>query len=52
MLETFIEIDSYFKIPIKSDEWEVRKQTKQLRYRVANVKRGGWFGHEEILQDC
>jgi hypothetical protein len=49
LLETLIEIDSYFQIPVSSKEWEVRKQTKKISYRIANVYRGGWFGHEEIL---
>jgi len=32
LLDTTIEIDSYYKIPIKKLEWEVRKDVKRINY--------------------
>ena len=49
-METIIEIDSYFRYPIDSRKWEVRKTTRQIRYRLTDLKKGALFGHEEILQ--
>ena len=49
-METIIEIDSYFRYPIDSRKWEVRKTTRQIRYKLTNLRKGAFFGHEEILQ--
>ena len=49
-METIIEIDSFFRYPIDSRKWEVRKTTRQIRYRLTDLKKGAFFGHEEILQ--
>jgi hypothetical protein len=48
-LETTIEIDSYFKIPVHAKKWEVRKEVRRITYKLATITKGGIFGHEEIL---
>ena len=50
IMETVIEIDSYFRFPIDKQTWEVRKKTRQIRYKLQDACRGQIFGHEEILQ--
>ena len=50
IMETIIEIDSYFKYPIDKQSWEVRKTSRQIRYKLQTLWKGTCFGHEEILQ--
>ncbi len=50
IMETVIEIDSYFRYPVDKQTWEVRKQTRQILYKLQNLWKGQIFGHEEILQ--
>lgn len=37
IVETTIEIDNYYRIPISKKEWEVRKKTRKFNYRMRNV---------------
>jgi len=50
IMETVMEIDSYFRYPINKQTWEVRKRTRQIQYKMQNLWKGNIFGHEEILQ--
>ena len=34
VMETIIEIDSYFRFPVNNQTWEVRKTTRQIRYKL------------------
>ena len=37
-METIIETDSYFRYPIDSKKWEIRKTTRQIRYKLTDLK--------------
>ena len=50
VMETSIEIDNYFRFPVDRQKWQVRKTTRQICYRLQELKKGAIFGHEEILQ--
>ena len=50
IMETIIEVDTYFKFPVNRHKWEVRKQTKVTCYKLQDLTKGACFGHEEILQ--
>ena len=45
-----MEIDNYFRFPIDKKCWEVRKNTRKVRYKLQSLWCGRIFGHEEILQ--
>lgn len=49
-METIIETDNYFRYPVDKQTWEIRKTTKQIKYKLQDLCRGNIFGHEEILQ--
>ena len=49
-METVLEIDNYFRFPIDTQTWEVRKNTRQVCYKLQSLWAGRIFGHEEILQ--
>ena len=34
IMETIIEIDSYFRYPVDTQTWEVRKTTRQVKYKL------------------
>ena len=48
-LETLIETESYTKIPVAGDQWEVNKRAKKIKYRLKDIKPGELLGCEEIL---
>ena len=48
--ETIIEIDSYFRYPIDKKSWEIRKNTREVCYKLQGLSPGKIFGHEELLQ--
>ena len=48
-IETIIEIDRFYKYPVKLDEWEIRKERFKIEYQLLNVKKGMFFGLEEVL---
>jgi|LakMenEpi03Aug12_release.lakeMendotaPanAssembly.Ray.scaffolds.fasta_scaffold406433_1 hypothetical protein len=48
-MHTVIEVDDYFKVPKNSKEWDVRKTTKRIEYKIRELNRGDFFGHEEIF---
>ena len=50
IMETLIEMDSYFRYPIDLQRWEIRKTTRQIRYKLQDLPKGSVFGHEEIIQ--
>lgn len=50
-LETCIEVDTYHKFPSGVKEWEVKKKTKKIVYKLRDVISGDCFGHEEIILD-
>ena len=50
IMETIIEIDSYFRYPVEKQTWEVRKTTRQIKYKLQDLWKGSHFGHEEMLQ--
>ena len=50
IMETIIEVDTYFRYPVNKQSWEVRKKTKQIRYKLQQFWKGAFFGHEEIIQ--
>ena len=49
-METVIEIDYFYKIPINKKQWHVRRTTKKLMYKLKDLSKGGMVGHEEMLQ--
>jgi CRP-like cAMP-binding protein len=49
LLETCIEIDSYTKFPCGAKEWEIKKKTKKIIYKLREISAGDYFGHEEII---
>jgi len=49
-METVLEIDYFYKIPINSKQWHVRRTTKRLMYKLKDLTQGGMVGHEEMLQ--
>ena len=49
IMETVIEIDSFFRYPVDKQTWEVRKQTRQVKYKLQDLWKGSMFGHEEII---
>lgn len=34
IMETILEIDSYFRIPIDKKSWEIRKNTRKICYKL------------------
>ena len=48
-METIIEIDNFFRFPVNKNEWEVRKRTRKIQYRLQELRKGAIFGHEEML---
>ena len=48
-METIIEIDSFFKIPVGRGRWEIRKTTRRIQYKLQELSKGSMFGHEEML---
>ena len=48
-METIIEIDSFFKIPVDRNRWEIRKTTRRIQYKLQELSKGSMFGHEEML---
>ena len=48
-METIIEIDSFFKIPVDRSRWEIRKTTRRIQYKLQELSKGSMFGHEEML---
>lgn len=50
IMETVIEIDNYFRYPIDKKCWEIRKNTRQVLYKLQGLWCGKVFGHEEFLQ--
>jgi CRP-like cAMP-binding protein len=50
LVETIIEIESFYRFPIDKRRWEMRKVTHKIQYKIHEVSKGGFFGHEEILQ--
>ena len=52
IMETIIEIDSYFRCPVNVQTWEIRKTTRTIRYKLQDLWKGSMFGHEEIMQSC
>ena len=49
IMETIIEVESYYKYPTDKHEWEVRKKTKRLQYKLQDLGKGSIFGYEEML---
>ena len=49
IMETMIETDHYFRYPVDTKKWEIRKTTKRVQYKLQDLRRGNMFGHEEIL---
>lgn len=47
-MESVVEIDNTVRYPVGPREWEYKKVTRRLSYRVKELKRGDMFGHEEI----
>ena len=43
-IETIIEIDRFYKYPVKLNEWEIRKERLKIEYQLLNVKKGMFFG--------
>jgi CRP-like cAMP-binding protein len=50
-LDTSIEINKYERYPIAHDEWEIRKEIKHIIYKLKCIKRGKFFGQEEVIMD-
>ena len=48
-LETLIETETYTKIPVAGDQWEVNKRAKKIKYRLKDIKPGELLGCEEIF---
>jgi CRP-like cAMP-binding protein len=48
-METIIEIDNFFRFPVSKTEWEVRKRTRRIQYKLQELRRADIFGHEELL---
>ena len=50
IMETVLEIDNYFRFPIDSHSWEIRKNSREVLYKLQSLWCGRIFGHEELLQ--
>jgi len=48
-IETIIEYEQNIKYPINTKGWEIKRTTKTLIYQIRQLKKGDYFGHEEIL---
>ena len=49
VLETIVEQETNMKFPIENNGWEVKRKTKTMQYHIIDLKKGDYFGHEEIL---
>jgi len=48
-METIVEIDNFFRFPVSKNEWEIRKRTRRIQYKLQELNKGAIFGHEEML---
>jgi CRP-like cAMP-binding protein len=49
VMETCIEIDTYHKFPCGAKEWELKKKTRKIIYKLREITAGDYFGHEEMI---
>lgn len=49
--DTILEVDTSVKFPSDCHSWEIDLTTRTIMYRVRDLAKGGYFGHEEILND-
>ena len=47
-METHALISDHNKYPIGLREWEISKTTKKVQYKLKDLLRGDFFGHEEL----
>ena len=47
-MESVVDIEDKYRIPTGPKEWEIKKTTRTVSYRVKEFKQGDMFGHEEI----
>ena len=50
-IETVIEYETNIKFPIDAKSWEIKRTTKTLIYKIRTLKKGDYFGHEEVFLD-
>lgn len=48
-MESILEYEKNIKYPIDAQKWEIKRTTKTLVYQVRKLKKGDYFGHEEVL---
>ena len=49
--ETLIETERNIKYPIDNQQWQIKRTTKVLKYKIRKLQKSDYFGHEEILNN-
>ena len=51
-MESVVDLEDSYRIPVGTKSWEIRKTTRTISYRVKEFVPGDMFGHEEIYDKC